>query len=248
MRGSEPSPTSHVGSSVTVVGLGATGSALAASLSLQGWRVTLYDRNSRHVDRIRSQGGVRITGDLGQSVVPVAEVTSDLSVAMREPLVLVSIRQNGHQALAEVMASLIRDDHTVLLLSGGGGSLEMVHLWRACGVGVVCYLGETSAPGHSARVLEDGTVAIRMPPRRRTLRVAAFPADQTPRLMARIQGLFHLRPARHVLEVALCNVNMILHPLPMLLNLGAIERRRGDFALLAEGMTPGVFRALDAHD
>ena len=233
---------------VTVVGLGATGSALAACLSSQGHRVTLYGRNRDRLQALQAQGGLRITGDLGDSVVPLATVTSDLEIAMRESMVLVSIRQDGQAVLAEAMASLLRNDHIILLLSGGAGSLEAARIWCARGVRASCCLGETSAPAHSARVREDGTVVIRNSPRLRTLRVAAFPADHTSRLMASIQGLFSLRPAAHVLEVALCNANIVLHPLPMLLNLGAIEHRQGRFALMAEGMTPRVLRAIDAHD
>ena len=233
---------------VTVVGLGATGCALAAFLSLRGYHVTLYGRNPSRVDTILTQGGIRITGDLGELVVPLLLVTSDLDFAMRERLILVSIRQNGQRALAKAMGPRIREDHTVLLLSGGAGCLETVHVWRTHGIGIQCCLGETSAPAHSSRLLEDGTVVVRVSPRRRTLRVAAFPAHENGRLLENIDGFFSVRPGKHVLEVALCNANVVLHPLPMLLNLGAIERRRGQFALMAEGMTSGVLRVVDAHD
>jgi opine dehydrogenase len=59
-----------------------------------------------------------------------------------------------------------------------------------------------------------------------------------------------LEPATHVLETALYNANILLHPIGVLFNLGRIEFSEGEFWMYKEGFTPSVqklIRALDAE-
>ncbi len=52
----------------------------------------------------------------------------------------------------------------------------------------------------------------------------------------------------NVLEVALCNANILLHPLPTLLSLSRIEFSKGEFYVYNEAYTPSVERAIEALD
>ena len=49
-------------------------------------------------------------------------------------------------------------------------------------------------------------------------------------------------------EVALCNANILLHPLPTLLSLSRIEFSKGEFYVYNEAYTPSVERAIEALD
>ena len=49
-----------------------------------------------------------------------------------------------------------------------------------------------------------------------------------------------LTPATHVLETALYNANILLHPIGVIFNLGRIEYSQGEFWMYREGFTPSV--------
>ena len=80
--------------------------------------------------------------------------------------------------------------------------------------------------------------------------MAAFPATETPRVMAALDPVFPdmLVPAAHVLETSLNNPNAMAHPVPVLLNAGWIEATGGDFRFYTDGISPSVGRAMEALD
>jgi opine dehydrogenase len=53
-----------------------------------------------------------------------------------------------------------------------------------------------------------------------------------------------LTAATHVLEVALYNPNILLHPIGVIFNLGRIEYSQGEFWMYKEGFTPSVRKLL----
>ncbi len=55
-------------------------------------------------------------------------------------------------------------------------------------------------------------------------------------------------PAVSVLEPALYNTNIIVHPVGSLLNMGRIEFSRGEFWMYKEGLTPSVDKVIHAMD
>jgi opine dehydrogenase len=230
---------------VTVIGAGAGGLAAAAVLSRHGLAVTLFSRSPSRLEPVAALGGVEITGDRGEGFVPLARVTSDVAAASDADLLLVFTTANAHGDIARLFAPYIRPDQTFVLASGSAGSLEVAKVWREGGMDPLPLLGETVTLPQSARIVGPARVKIRLPSRVRT---AAFPAERTDELLARLDGIIETRRGINVLDTGLNNPNFIIHPAPMVLNYAAIERAEGLLSLMNEGMTPGVLRAMDAHD
>lgn len=82
-----------------------------------------------------------------------------------------------------------------------------------------------------------------------TMGLAAFPSERTGEALELFRkvypGSFGMD---NVLEVALCNANILLHPLPTLLSLSRIEFSKGEFYVYNEAYTPSVERAIEALD
>jgi len=80
--------------------------------------------------------------------------------------------------------------------------------------------------------------------------LAALPASDTPAAVAALAGTYaHMvKPAVSILEPALYNVNIIVHPVGALLNMGRIEYSQGEFYMYKEGLTPSVKKVIYAMD
>lgn len=134
-----------------------------------------------------------------------------------------------------------------MLASGSAGSLEVAQVFAGFGIDVVedVLLGETLTLPHSARMTDPARIRIRLPA---TVRLAAFPARNSERLYAALDGVIRFRPSPNVLDTGINNVNFLIHPAPMLLNYAAVERAEGLLSIMNEGMTAGVLRCMDALD
>jgi opine dehydrogenase len=80
--------------------------------------------------------------------------------------------------------------------------------------------------------------------------LAALPATETGAVLEALEGTYAhaVKPAASVLEPAMYNVNIIVHPVGALLNMGRIEYSGGEFYMYREGITPSVKKVIYAMD
>jgi opine dehydrogenase len=135
-----------------------------------------------------------------------------------------------------------------VLWPGSAGSIlirKAVDAKRKKGV----VIGEAATLPYCCRRLEGpGTVNIHRinGPR---IQVAALPASDTPKIFEALQGVYEtIVPAKSIVEPALYNPNIIVHPTGALLNMGRIEHVGGDFWMYKEGITRSVKMVINAMD
>jgi opine dehydrogenase len=112
------------------------------------------------------------------------------------------------------------------------------------------YLAEAvTFPYCCRRLAGPGTVNIHRIDGPRML-LAALPATDTNIVLRALEGTYRhvVQPARSILEPALYNVNIIVHPVGALLNMGRIEYTQGEFYMYKEGITPSVKKVIYAMD
>jgi opine dehydrogenase len=81
------------------------------------------------------------------------------------------------------------------------------------------------------------------------MKFAAFPADCTDALAAKVRKVFPaIRPVDNLLGTVFPYTNAIHHPPALLLNVGRVESTGGDYRHYFEGITPSVGRVIDALD
>jgi opine dehydrogenase len=80
--------------------------------------------------------------------------------------------------------------------------------------------------------------------------ICCLPASDTPRVIKALEGTYAdvVKPAKSILEPALYNVNIIVHPVGALLNMGRIEHSSGEFYMYKEGITPSVKKVVNRMD
>ena len=235
--------------SVTILGGGHGGLALAAHLARQGHRVSLWNRSPERIAAVRERGGIRLSNPTSPDAhAPIAVATSKMAAALAGTrLVLVAVPASGHAEVARACAPHLRDGQAVLLLPGRtGGSLEFRRALDAAGCRARVLLGEANTFPLAARTVAPAAAVVFGV--KNEVAAAALPAVGTSALLAAFRPLLPmLRPVRSVLHTGFANLGAILHPIITLLNAERIAQ--GEFFdFYAEGVTPAVADVLQAAD
>jgi len=237
--------------SVAVLGGGNGGHAIAADLSLAGFKVSFFElpqfvgESFREVMRRRE---VEILGKAREGVAKLYRATTSISEALEDAeLVLISVPAFGHATFAELCAEHLRGASrrpaAIVLMPGTAGSLEFMKVFRERGVTVP--IAETATLPYGCRLLGPAKVIVHI--KAKLLPTGVLPARLTEEVVGLLRPLYDVvHPCRNVLEAAINNPNPITHPAATLLNVGRIEYAKGEFYLYKEGITASVARIYEA--
>jgi opine dehydrogenase len=236
---------------IVVIGAGHGGHAMAAHLSLGGFCVRFCEM-PEFADNLRpaqERGGIELAGALGQGFARPALITTDLAAAIRGASHLFVVTQAlGHERVAELCAPHLEENQSIVLFPGSGGTLQFARTLRERGVAHKVYLAETVTLPYTCRLQGPAQVTINNGPAVHEP-IAAFPAGDNQAVIETTRAAYPtLAAATHVLEIALYNPNILLHPIGVLFNLGRIEYARGEFWMYKEGFTPSVLKIMHALD
>lgn len=241
------------GKVIGVLGAGNGGSALAADMTLAGHSCRLFEfpEYADNIEPIQAQGGIQVTGVARTGFARLETATTDLAEAVAgADLIMVTTVALAHERLAGELAPLLEDGQVVVLWPGSGGTLAFRQVWDEIGFDRHVYLAEAVTLPYCCRRLEGpGTVNIHRINGPRML-VAALPASDTSTVLEALEGTYAdmVQPGISILEPALYNPNIIVHPVGALLNMGRIEYTGGEFYMYKEGITPSVRKVIDAMD
>ncbi len=234
---------------ITILGCGAGGMAMAADLTLAGHRVQLLElpEFASNAEEIHARGGIDLRGVSRTGLVMPAVVTTNPAVALAgAELVLVSVPVFGHQRMVEAIAPHVRDGQVVLFNTGYWAALRFKQSLTRNGSRKVV-LGESTLLVYAVRKV--GPASVLVDGVKQDFPVAALPSRETGRLLQLVQLAYpQARAMRSVLESSLENLNPMFHPAITLLNTGELERTTTNFAFYRDGCTPGVGRVIDALD
>ena len=241
-----------MGKQIAVIGAGNGGTAIAGDLTQAGHECRLFEFEewAGNVTAVTAQGGIQVTGVARTGFAKLALATTDITAALDgAELIMVATQALTHTRVAHTVAPLVRDGQVIILWPGSGGTLEFRRIFDEQGVKADVILGEAATFPYCCRRLEGpGTVNIHRIDGPRN-QVAALPASRTPELMAALKGVYHtVVPARSILEPALYNPNIIVHPAGALFNMGRIEHSQGEFWMYKEGITPSVKKIINGMD
>ncbi len=237
---------------IAIIGAGNGGTAIAGDLTLAEHECRLFEFEdwAENVTAVAAQGGIKVTGVAHTGFAKVALATTDIKAALDgAELIMVATQALTHTRVAHAIAPLMSDGQVVILWPGSGGTLEFRRVFDEQGVTAGVILGEAATLPYCCRRLEGpGTVNIHRIDGPRN-QVAALPASRTPELMAALKGVYDtVVPARSILEPALYNPNIIVHPTGTLFNMGRIEHSKGEFWMYKEGITSSVKKIINGMD
>jgi len=233
---------------VAVLGGGNGGHAVAANLSLNGYKVNFFElpQFAESFERVLRTKEIRIEGVSIDGIAKLHLATTDIQQAIKDAEVLFVVTPAfGHKAMAETCAPFVQDGQIIVLMPGSGGSLEFVKIFKQKKVKREITFAETSTLPYGARLKSSGHVSIFI--HTVILPTGVFPSKRTNEVIPKLKQFYpSISPAKDVMEAAINNPNPIVHPVATLLSATRIEHAKGEFYLYAEGMTPSVARAYES--
>lgn len=233
---------------VAVLGGGNGGHAVAANLSLAGFKVNFFElpQFSESFEKVLRTKEIRIEGVSIDGTAKLNIATTDIQQAIKDVGVIFVITPAfGHKPMAEVCAPFVQDGQILVLLPGSGGSLEFVNIFKQKKVKREILVAESCTLPYGARLKGSGHVSVLI--NAVILPTGVFPSKKTAEVISKLKQFYPtITPARDVLEAAINNPNPIVHPVATLLSATRIEHSKGEFYLYAEGMTPAVARTFES--
>jgi len=233
---------------VAVLGGGNGGHAIAANLSLAGFKVNFFElpRFAESFEKVLRTKEIQIQGISIDGVAKLNLATTDIQQAIKDAEVIFVITPAfGHKAMAEVCAPFVQDGQIIVLMPGSGGSLEFVNIFKQKKVKREVTFAESCTLPYGARLKGPGHVSVLI--NAMILPTGVFPSKKTEEVISKLKPFYSMIiPAKDVLEAAINNPNPIVHPVATLLSATRIEHSKGEFYLYAEGMTPAVARTYES--
>jgi opine dehydrogenase len=233
---------------IAVLGGGNGGHALAADLTLKGFKVFLFSRWPEELKVLQDQGGILLIEPSGERLVSIHRVCKDIREALKESeVILVTVPAIAHDYYAHACAPHLTNEQIIVLNPGStGGALAFKKILRGERAGLDIPVCETNTLTYICRLVDPARVRITS---RTKVQFASLPGKKTKECFQMFQKLFPDATAReNVLETSLTNINAVLHPPGMILNAGWIEHTRGDFSYYCEGSSPAVARVIEEVD
>ncbi len=234
---------------IAVLGAGNGGQAMAGHLGMRGFDVTLFQLPAfeESIAPIRTTGVITLTGHLqGEGSV---RATTDMREALEGTgIVYVVVPAFGQLPMMTEAAPYLEPGTKVVFIPGNFASLVSSNWMKRAGLEKGALLAETDTLPYACRLDEPGRVHVWGMKNR--LAAAALPGNRTGELLEAIGPSFPIRvvPAGSVLEIGLSNMNMVVHCLTLLLNVGRVEATGGAFRFYTDGVTPTIGKLMEALD
>lgn len=227
---------------VTVIGNGALSLSVAARMSNRGAAVTFVDVAGK--DTTCAPAMIHVTG-LEAYDAEFTEITHEYSSVAESELVVITATGSYHAKIFEKIVPMMHSGQTVLFFPACFGAINFLAAVRERNVDItVC-----EAVSFVCVCEMQGKDTLCIQNLKNSMRLAVKPADRTADTIDELNTYFDVfTPARNFLETSLDNMNMTLHPLPLLLNVSAAERNTDTFRHYIDGISPTVGRLTEQLD
>ena len=230
-----------------VIGNGPLTLSVAGQLASRGAAVTLIDpqSNSKTVQTLKASPVLHFTGEATYDAT-IADATKDLSAAAAADLVVVSVPPSQRDSVFPELASYIRNGQHLLFFPASFGAIVFSALLKGRQLKDITISESVSYP-YVCAMSDANTIFVQSI--KQTLGLAVLPQTRQDELLAMYNHYFDIyRLSTNCLETSLDNMNMTLHPLPVLMNLGAMDGDVTKFRHYIDGVTPHVAQLMEALD
>lgn len=232
---------------VTILGAGHQGLAMAAHLGANGVRCFLWNRSSAGIEHIAKGRSVISHGEVEGSI-EVERVSTSIEESISK-VILVATPSTGHRDIAQMLAPLVDSSYTVILNPGRTlGAIDFAETLKRCGCADLPLIAEAQTIIYTCR--RDGDNSVRIFALKSGIPIAALQVKDTARAIEAIPSCIRCRfvPSSSMVETSLGNVGMILHCAPTLMNVGWIENELSSFEYYYDGISPTIADLLERLD
>lgn len=235
----------------TVIGCGNAGLIHAAKLIENGQEVCLlktsHTFNDDFFNVIQREGGYNVkdeTNGGNRFFVKPAVITRDAKTAVEfGDVLMVMTTTLQHESVARLIAPYVRDGQIIILIPGYMGSLIFKKY-----IDKDITFSEWETTAYNGRIVDSMYIRITFYNPRNA--ISTLPSDRARTVIDIMSKVFvnTKYTRRHILESAMHNPNMIVHPIGLLFSASRIEHSHGEFWMYKEAFTDSVINVIKAFD
>lgn len=234
-----------------VLGSGNGGRAWCAQIAAKGYPVTMWEPldDSPDFAEIAEKKEMHLEGDMNLGG-PI-EATKNIAEAMRDAgTILVVVPSFAHEPIFKKMIPLLEDGQHVLIVPGNFGAYRLKKMMEDYGCLKKITISCTETMPYACRI--KSLLAVNVYKRKFTVHIATSPMSANEEVLGifndLLDGYVKFDRMDHVLMADMSNINFTLHPFPVLLNYGEIEKRPDTFRHYMDGITPLISEQMHKLD
>ena len=220
---------------------------MAAYFAMNGYDSALYARDAERVDMFPSDRVFTLKGAVNGSA-RVALISNDMQQVVQDAfLIMVTTPAQYQEVVAQAMAPYLQDGQTVVLNPGRTfGSFVFQKKLVECGLKADIDLAEAETFIFTCRCEENAHPVLYGI--KENVRLAALDPARTKRVLDTLNPVLpQFIPADTALETGFENLGMVLHPLPILMNITRVEVKERTLFYI-EAISPLVANAIERLD
>ncbi len=228
---------------VTVIGNGVLSLSVAAQVARKGDETVYVDLSGKYEAEIDNYE-VNVVGAEEYKAL-IKKVTKKFDSVDKADIVIITVTASKHQVVLENILPFLHNGQTVVFFPACFGAMNFMKAIKGMNLNItvceaVSFLYVCSQPNAN-------TINVQAIKNSMKMSVSSEEkADETMHILSNwFKGLI---PAKNFLETSLDNMNITLHPLPVLLNIGAVEKNEKDFCHYTQGVTPAVGKLMEIMD
>ncbi len=234
---------------IAVLGSGNGGCAVAFDCAAHGHQVNLFDFEQfpASIKAVQDNCGIYCEGVL-EGFQPVAYAGHNIEKTLKGSDIIYAVGPAySTRPFAEACKPYLKSGQIVIVCpSSCGGAIEFKN---AVGLEIrdeEVLISETSTLPYAVRLLEPGKIKI-FNKLKGGIFLAALPALKTSYILEQLRDVYPaIEGAKNILQTSLQNGNPVIHPAITLMNVGLIERTKGDFDFYHQGVTPAVGKLVES--
>lgn len=232
---------------ICVCGAGHQGIAMAGYLALNGERVVLWNRSKEHIKKIAEDHKIYCHGIVkGTALI---ETASDEIKDVVSKFIMVTVPSNAHADVAQKLAPYVDKDSIIILNPGRTfGAIDFAANLKKYGVKKMPHIAETQTIVYTCRKSSENSATIFA--MKEKVAIASLQKNDIEWILSQMPACLksYFISESSVVTTSLSNVGMILHCVPVLMNVGWIENEKVNFKYYYDGISKSVAHVLEKMD
>lgn len=235
-----------------VLGSGNGARAWCAQIAAKGCSVVMWEPLEATEDylKLKEKKEMFLEGDI-QLGGKLAGVTMNIEDAMKgADCILVIVPSFAHKPIFRKMIPYLEDGQHVIVVPSNFAAYRLKKMMLDAHCDKKIYISTTETMPYACRIKTFDTVVIFK--RKFSIHIASTPLSVGPEVRKFLNDIFDgyvsFLPAEHILALDFSNANFVMHPYPLLLNYGQVEKNPATFRHYIDGITPLISEQMEYLD
>jgi len=233
---------------IAILGAGNGGQTFAADLKQKGHQVRLWNRSKNTIDAIKKNKGIRLSGALNAFTIPDLMSTNIKEIISGADIILVVVPANAHNNIAKLISGIVSSNQLIVLNPGRtAGSLNFCNTLKKNNCLELPTIVETQSLYYTSRQTQPGNIDVLSVKKENS--IATMPSWESKNTLSYLKNIYSNPIIKDsTLKIGFENIGAILHPTPVLLNVGWIESREIFFPHYYCGISKSIAEFLEKID